>query len=138
MGAYVAQRVVKLLAANRIPILTARVGILGFTFKENVPDIRNSKVVDIFTELKEFGVDPLVHDPMADAEEVQRTYQVELTPLTQLDDLCAIILAVPHAEYESLDGQALSGMLRPNGILIDVKSKVDPNSLRDDITYWSL
>lgn len=138
MGAYVAQRVVKLLAANNLPILTARVGILGFTFKENVPDIRNSKVVDIHSELLEFGVRPLVHDPMADPEEVSRTYRVDLTPLNQFNDLAVLILAVPHQEYEDILNGRVSEMVGTNGIVVDVKSALNPSSLRSDIRYWSL
>ena len=138
MGAYVAQRVVKLLAANNLPILTARVGILGFTFKENVPDIRNSKVVDIHSELLEFGVRPLVHDPMADPEEVSRTYRVDLTPLNQFNDLAVLILAVPHQEYGDILNGRVSEMVGTNGIVVDVKSALNPSSLRSDIRYWSL
>ena len=138
MGAYVAQRLVKLLAASNLPIRNSRVGILGFTFKENVPDIRNSKVVDIDSELREFGVSALVHDPKADSETVRRTYGVELTVLDEFRDLDALIFAVPHDDYDSLDTSALSDMIATNGIFVDVKSKIDPQALRADINYWSL
>ncbi|HWI76031.1 MAG TPA: nucleotide sugar dehydrogenase [Sphingomicrobium sp.] len=138
MGAYVAQRVVKLLARRDQPIHNARVGILGFTFKENVPDIRNSKVVDIYKELVAFGVEPMVHDPVADRDSVQRAYGVELCDLTELTDLSALILAVAHDGFAALDGKQLSGMLAEDGVLVDVRSKVDPASLRSDLSYWSL
>ena len=138
MGAYVAQRLIKMLAEQGHPIVGQRVGILGFTFKENVPDIRNSKVVDIYRELREFGVEPLVHDPMADAETVRRAYDVELCDLASLSNLAALVYAVPHAMYDELDGAALSNMIADKGILIDIKSRTDPQSLRPDVKYWSL
>jgi UDP-N-acetyl-D-galactosamine dehydrogenase len=138
MGAYVAQRVVKLLARGDQPIRAARVGILGFTFKENVPDIRNSKVVDIYRELGAFGIEPLVHDPVADPETVQRTYGVELRSLDELKDLSALIIAVAHRDFAELDGNRLSDMLVPGGVLVEVRATVDPASLRSDLCYWSL
>jgi UDP-N-acetyl-D-galactosamine dehydrogenase len=138
MGAYVAQRTVKMLAERGHAIVGQRVGILGFTFKENVPDIRNSKVVDIYRELREFGLEPLVHDPMADAETVRRAYDVELCDLDSFSDLAALVYAVPHAAYDELDGDALSRMIRPDGILIDIKSRADRQTLRPDLRYWSL
>jgi UDP-N-acetyl-D-galactosamine dehydrogenase len=138
MGAYVAQRLIKMLAEQGHSIVGQRVGILGFTFKENVPDIRNSKVVDIYRELREFGVEPLVHDPMADAATVRRAYGVELCDLSSFSNLAALVYAVPHATYDELDGEALSGMIADKGILIDIKSRADPQSLRGDVKYWSL
>ncbi len=138
MGAYVAQRVIKLLADHESPLRHARVGILGFTFKENVPDTRNSKVVDIYEELRAFGVSPLVHDPIAEPETVCDEYGIRLSIMDQFRALDVIILAVAHVQYAELSGKDLSGMLNPGGILIDVKSIVDPLSLRDDIRHWSL
>jgi UDP-N-acetyl-D-galactosamine dehydrogenase len=138
MGAYVAQRVVKLLARRDQPIRHARVGILGFTFKENVPDIRNSKVVDIYRELRAFGMEPLVHDPVADPETVKKAYGVELCDLEQMKDLSALIVAVAHDQFSAIDGAQLSAMLAQDGIVVDVRSKIDPASLRTDLCYWSL
>ncbi|QNM83820.1 nucleotide sugar dehydrogenase [Sphingomonas sabuli] len=138
MGAYVAQRLVKLLAKRDQPVSQARVAILGFTFKENVPDIRNSKVVDIYEELRAFGIQPLVHDPVADVEGVKAAYGVELCDLDRLTGLAAVVLAVSHREFAALDGAALGGMLDEGGIVVDVRSQVDPASLRSDISYWSL
>ena len=138
MGAHVAQRVVKLLASLDKPIHNARVGILGFTFKENVPDIRNSKVVDIYNELRAFGIEPIVHDPIADRATVERTYGVAMSDAEEFNDLSAVILAVSHDCFAGLDGKRLSAMLVDKGILVDVRSKIDPASLREDIRYWSL
>ncbi|WP_205480842.1 nucleotide sugar dehydrogenase [Sphingomonas arenae] len=138
MGAYIAQRLVKKLAASGLAIRQARVGILGFTFKENVPDVRNSKVVDIYTELQEFGVTPVVHDPMAQPDVVRHEYGVELSDLSEFTNLSALVLAVPHAHFAVLGASELSGMIVENGVFIDVKSAVSPGSLRDDIHHWSL
>ena len=138
MGAYVAQRVVKMLAKRDQPIGKARVGILGFTFKENVPDIRNSKVVDIYKELRAFGIEPIVHDPVADSDSVRRTYGVELRDLGDFQDLSALIVAVAHDQFTALDPERLGETLARDGILVDVRSTIDPVSLRPDICYWSL
>ena len=138
MGSYVAQRIVKMLAKADHGIREARIGILGFTFKENVPDIRNSKVVDIYKELRAFGARPMVNDPLADADTVRRAYGVELTPLEDMQDLCALVLAVSHREYVALGPKALGDMVAANGIVVDVKADIDPGSLREDIEYWSL
>jgi UDP-N-acetyl-D-galactosamine dehydrogenase len=138
MGSYVAQRLVKLLAASDLPIRSSRVGVLGLTFKENVPDIRNSKVFDILSELKAFGVNPLVHDPRADPATVRGVDGVELSALEEFKDLAALIYAVPHDDYASLDAAAMSDMIAPNGILVDIKSKLDPQALRPDVRHWSL
>ncbi len=137
MGAYLAQRVVKLIAAGGEPIGRARIGILGFTFKENVPDIRNSKVIDTYRELREFGIDPIVHDARADPGAVLHEYGVRLSPLDEFKDLRALIYAVGHDEYRALQ-TSMSDMVAEGGILADVRSLLDPASLRPDIAYWSL
>ncbi len=137
MGAYLAQRVVKLIVGNGQPVSKARVGILGFTFKENVPDIRNSKVIDIVRELKEFGIEPMVHDPRADAAAVREEYGVELAPLDDLTNLKALIYAVGHDDYRPLHGR-ISDMVADGGVIADVRSLLDPASVRSDIRYWSL
>jgi UDP-N-acetyl-D-galactosamine dehydrogenase len=138
MGGYVGQQLIKLLANRDVALKKLRVGILGFTFKENVPDIRNSKVVDIYRELQSYGVQPLVHDPLAHAAEVIDEYQVRLSPLDEFTALDAVILAVPHAEYQNLNHIGFNDMVGDNGIFIDVKSCVAPSALRSDICYWSL
>ena len=138
MGAYVAQRLIKLLSRHDQPLKNLRIGILGFTFKENVPDIRNSKVVDIYAELASFGLAPLVHDPMANAHAVTDEYGIQLSPLDEFQGLHALILAVPHSAFDGLDGNLVSGMLASNGIFVDVKSRLAPAAMREDIIYWSL
>jgi UDP-N-acetyl-D-galactosamine dehydrogenase len=137
MGAYLAQCVVKLIASSGQSIINARVGILGFTFKENVPDIRNSKVIDVYRELKDFGIEPIVHDARADGEAVREEYGIELAPLDEFKGLRALIYAVAHDEYRPLYDQ-MSDMVAEGGIIADVRSLLDPKSLRSDIRYWSL
>lgn len=138
MGSYIAQRLIKLLAGRELPARQLRVALLGFTFKENVPDIRNSKVVDIHRELLSFGVRPLVHDPIASHRSVLEEHDITLSGLDQLCDLHALVLAVPHAAYRNLGAEELGRMIAPGGILVDVRSAVDPRTLRGDVTYWSL
>lgn len=137
MGAYLGQRVVKLIAASGQQISGARVGILGFTFKENVPDIRNSKVIDAYRELREFGLEPIVHDARADPVAVLQDYGVGLRPLEDFRNLSALIYAVGHDEYRTLH-RSLSDMVAEGGVIADVGALLDRDSLRPDISYWSL
>ena len=137
MGAYLGQKVVKLIAATGRPIRKARVGILGFTFKENVPDIRNSKVIDVYRELTDYGIQPLVHDARADPAAIQEEYGVELSDLDRFSDLDALIYAVGHDQYRSMHDR-LSDFVSTGGIIADVRSALDPGTLREDIVYWSL
>jgi UDP-N-acetyl-D-galactosamine dehydrogenase len=138
MGAFVAQKLVKLLIRNEVPVRRARVGVLGLTFKENVPDLRNSRVPDVLRELASFGVAALVHDPLADAEKALAEHEVELAPLEQFRDLDAVVLAVPHQVYLEEDGCDPAAMLGREGILIDVKSAIPPGRLAAGQLYWSL
>lgn len=138
MGSYIAQRAVKLLAVAGHPLKNVRVGILGLTFKENVPDIRNSKVEDIYRELCEFGISPMVHDPLADSAAVEREFGIPLVDLAAFCGLDVLIYAVSHEAYADLGVGAIQAMIAGGGILIDVKSAIAPEVLRDDIRYWSL
>jgi len=138
MGGYVAQRTVKLLAGRARPLGQVRVGILGLTFKENVPDIRNSKVHDIVRELREFGIDPLVHDPLADSDAAAHEFGITLSPLDAFHDLDAVIYAVSHRAYGDLGSAAIAAMVAPGGAIIDVKASLVPSSLPQGLHYWSL
>ncbi|MGB3471183.1 MAG: UDP binding domain-containing protein, partial [Erythrobacter sp.] len=137
MGEAVAQKAVKLLAGKGVPLASARVGVMGLTFKQDVPDIRNSKVPDIIAELRNFGIDPMIGDPLANVAETRHEYGLELTADADLRDLDALVLAVNHAEYVR-DPAALLARVRPGGVLVDVKSALDPALVGDDLTYWSL
>ena len=138
MGAYIGQRVVKMLIAAERAVKGARIGILGLTFKENVPDLRNSRVPDIVKELAEFGIRASVHDPHADREEARHEYGVELAEFSDFARLDGLILAVPHREILSMPPEKLFAVLEPGGVFVDVKSAIDRSAVPADIRYWSL
>lgn len=139
MGAFLGARLIKLITTHRdVSIKKARVGILGITFKENVPDTRNSRVPDIVKALQEFGITPLVHDPLANAEEVKQQYGIVLNNWQQFCDLDAMVLAVKHRQYLEIPPEKLLRCLHPEGIFMDVKSAFNPDTIPPDITYWSL
>jgi UDP-N-acetyl-D-galactosamine dehydrogenase len=138
MGAYIAQRLVKLLIAADHRVKATRIGIFGLAFKEDVPDLRNSRVPDIVAELRAFGIAALVHDPLASAEEARHEYGLELSPLSAFRDLDGLILAVPHRQFRDDGFAALFAALAPGGVLIDVKSVIDRASVPNGMTYWSL
>ena len=137
MGRIVARKTVKMLVETGSLVRGARVGVLGLTFKENVPDLRNSKVADIVSELSEFGIQALVHDPYASARDAHKIYGIKLRELDYLTGLDALILAVSHRQYLEMAG-SLTDRIRRGGVLIDIKSVFDPATIRDDILYWSL
>ena len=137
MGNIIARRVVRFLASGSRPIHRAKVGVLGLTFKENVPDIRNSRVPDIITELKSFGINPLAHDPLAQAGELVHEYGLAMDPLSRFKALDALILAVPHREYLEKPAK-LTAMLGDGGIFVDIKSAIDPKTVPGNLRYWSL
>ena len=138
MGTFIAQKVVKLLAKNGVVLRAARVGILGVTFKENVPDIRNSRVPDIAHELQDYGVQALVHDPLVDGATLQREYGLSVLPWSDLTDLDALVLAVAHRDLVERPISDLLSGLKPNGVLIDVKSALSAAVIPPGIEYWSL
>ncbi|MDR2161213.1 MAG: nucleotide sugar dehydrogenase [Desulfovibrio sp.] len=123
MGKFVAEKTVKLLISRGQRVHDARVGVFGLTFKENVPDLRNTRVVDICSELAEYGIAVLIHDPLADPDEARREYGLELTPLSDMRNLDAAILAVSHAQYRMLRPEDLAERLaRPEtAVVVDVK-----------------
>jgi UDP-N-acetyl-D-galactosamine dehydrogenase len=137
MGTFVAQKTIKLMAAAGTSLGQARVGLLGLTFKENVPDLRNSRAPDIVSELRGFGIDPLIHDAQADPDQARQELGLEINPLETFHDLDALILAVSHSTYLG-DRERLMAMLRPGGVFVDLKSVFAPSELRPDISYWSL
>jgi UDP-N-acetyl-D-galactosamine dehydrogenase len=138
MGGFIAQKLVKLLIAREVPVRRARVAVLGLTFKEDVPDLRNSRVPDILRELASFGIMARVHDPLAEPAAAAHEYGVELSPLELLHGLDALVLAVPHRGYRELGAAGLAALLAPSGILLDVKSMLDPAELPAGLAYWSL
>lgn len=141
MGKYIAENLVKRLIKNGNVVSGARVGILGFTFKENVPDIRNTRVIDIIHELNEYNITTLVHDAEANREEAMYEYGQELVDLDQLSNLDALLLAVSHKTYASITADNIKKRCRieKKAILIDVKGFFDPQEMQSaDIDYWRL
>ena len=139
MGGFVAQKTVKLLTGAGFQVKGARVGILGLAFKEDVPDLRNSRVPDIARELLQFGIEPLIHDPHGDPREAMAEYRITLQPLEAFQALDALIVAVGHRLYlDLLSDGAFLGRLKPGGVLVDIKSIVPPAWVSPGLTYWSL
>jgi UDP-N-acetyl-D-galactosamine dehydrogenase len=115
----------------------ARVGVLGLAFKENVRDLRNSRVPDIVRELQSYGITVMVHDPLADPDHARHEYALELCRREDLQDLDALVLAVPHRVLLE-DLPKLWPRLLPNGVVIDIKSVIDAATLPHGVRYWSL
>ncbi|MGB4057727.1 MAG: nucleotide sugar dehydrogenase [Alphaproteobacteria bacterium] len=138
MGAFIAQKIIKSLIKGNRPVKDAKIGILGLTFKEDVPDIRNSKVPDIIAELGQYGIKPLVHDPMADAKEVAHEYGLQLASLDAFKNLDVLVLAVPHRQYLAWSPQDYTTRLTmEGGIMVDVKSTLSPGDFKS-FDYWNL
>ena len=138
MGAFIAQKLIKLLIDTDVPVKGAKVGVLGLTFKEDVADVRNSRVPDIIHELRQFGIEPLLHDPLADTEEAEHEYGLQLNDWSELKDLDGIIVAVAHKEYPQRILEDLSTLLKPGGVIVDVKSTLRDKDLPDSVTCWGL
>ena len=140
MGKYVAENAVKCLIAADKPVKGARVAILGFTFKENCPDTRNSRVVDIIRELGEYGIQPVVCDPCADAAEAEREYGLVFTPQAAIADMDAVILAVAHDAFRSLTvAQTDAFYGAGKKVMIDVKGLLSRGDYEAaDYIYWRL
>ena len=140
MGRYVAENCVKSLIAADKPVKNARVAVLGFTFKENCPDTRNSKVFDIVRELREYGIEPLIADPVADADEAERIYGVRFTPREEIRGMDAVILAVAHTEFKDFTPESLRELYTEGEpVLLDVKGILDRSACEAaGYRYWRL
>ncbi|MCB2148512.1 MAG: nucleotide sugar dehydrogenase [Deltaproteobacteria bacterium] len=140
MGKYVAERVVKLMIQEGKQINRTRVGVLGITFKEDVPDLRNTRVVDIIAELADYGIDVQVHDPLADPDEAKAYYGVDLKTLDQLKGVDALVVAVSHKPYKDMGLASLAGLCGGSrAVVVDVKSAFGPGDAgKVDINYWRL
>jgi UDP-N-acetyl-D-galactosamine dehydrogenase len=140
MGKYIAERTVKLLIGANKQVKGAKVAVLGLTFKEDVPDLRNTRVVDIISELSDYGVDVMVHDPMADADEAQRYYGISLSPLEDLEGADALVMAVAHGAYRTIGYKGLMDYCGGGQtIFVDVKGVMDPSEARQlGLIYWRL
>ncbi len=130
MGRYVARNTIKRMLQNGLDVPRCRVGVLGITFKENCPDIRNSKVADLVHELQDHGTTVVVADPQADADEVRHEFGLELADLSVQAPFDALVVAVAHREYRALDATALRALVRgERPVIADVKSLYDPAAL---------
>lgn len=142
MGKYVAESLVKSLIKVSIPVKHARVAILGFTFKENCPDTRNTKVIDIYKELGEYGIVPVVVDPAADAEEAERLYGITFQTMEAVRDMDAVIIAVAHEEFLKFDRKAVDAFYNPahqRRVLLDIKGLLNREEYQtEDYLYWRL
>jgi len=137
MGAFVAEKTVALIEEGGSGCEGARVGVLGLTFKENVPDLRNSRVPDITRQLAAHGLEPIVHDPLASPDEAREEYGIELRPFDAIHELDALVVAVAHRQY--LEGaDRLFAAVKEGGVVIDVKSVLDPAAVPSSLRYWSL
>ncbi len=138
MGKYVAENCVKNLIAADKAVKGAKVAILGFTFKENCPDTRNSKVWDIVNELKEYGINPVIADPVADIEEAKKIYGIDFSGMDEITDMDAIILAVAHDEFKGLEKADVDKMFGVGQkVLLDVKGILNPADYAD-YSFWRL
>ncbi|WHY86075.1 nucleotide sugar dehydrogenase [Neobacillus novalis] len=141
MGVYVAQNIIKNLIKAEQPIKGSRVAILGITFKENCSDVRNTKVIDIIKELEEFGVEVIVHDPVADKEDVWVNYRINLVDKEELKNLHCVVLAVNHNEFrENYDLDFLDDVfLDDKKVLVDIKGLLNKKKCETNgYIYWSL
>lgn len=138
MGPFIAQKTVKLLMRQGLDVAKSKIGVLGLTFKENVADIRNSKIPSIIHELEEFGIKPLVFDPMAKAHEAREEYGLSLAQEAEMLDLDALILAVPHQVFLIENAARVISKVKKGGVLIDVKAALAPESLPSEVAYWAL
>lgn len=141
MGKYVAESLVKKLIAADIPVKGARVAILGFTFKENCPDTRNTRIIDIVNELREYGISPIITDPEADRDEAKREYGIEFTDISDISDMDAVILAVAHDRFKALtveDTDSFFGGSHPK-VLLDLKGLLCRKEYESlGYIYWRL
>lgn len=142
MGRYVAENVVKNLIKADIAVKTASVAILGFTFKENCPDTRNTKVIDIVKELREYGIEPVIVDETADAQEAERLYGVKLAGREAVKDLDALVIAVAHEEFSHLSKEEIAGFFNQaheKKVLADIKGILNRRDyMTEEYMYWRL
>lgn len=139
MGKYVAENLVKNLIRADKRVRDARVALLGFTFKENCPDTRNTRVIDIVNELREYGIHPVIADPVADAEEAKREYDIAFTDFGSIHDMDAVIIAVAHDEFLGMSKKKLSGLYKDGErkVLLDIKGVLDKKEYGEDgYLYW--
>ena len=137
MAPFVAQKLLQSLAKKGIAPQHARVLILGLSFKENVPDLRNTKVVDLVAELERYALFPLLHDPLVDADSIREHFSRPPCDILSVEPVDALVLAVPHQAYLA-EPQALQRLVKEAGIVFDLRGRLDPLSFPSCTEYWSL
>jgi UDP-N-acetyl-D-galactosamine dehydrogenase len=139
MGKYIAEQTIKLMIQSGAPVKGAEIIVLGLTFKENCPDLRNSKVIDVIRELQSYGANVVVHDPVAESHEAEHEYGVKLVPWDQLPTAGAIVAAVAHKQLVDRPLDELLSKLAPGGVYMDVKCAADAAALRArGVHVWRL
>lgn len=139
MGKYIAEQTIKQIIQLGGSVSKAKIGILGFTFKENCPDVRNTKVIDIIKELKEYTTNVLVHDPVANAEVAKNEYGVAFVERDELKDITALIVAVSHDEFKALGSKEILAMLNTVKLVVDIKSMCDVDELNEaGVKVWKV
>lgn len=140
MGKFVVENLVKKLISADIPVKRARVAIFGFTFKEDCPDTRNTRVIDMVKELNEYGIEPYIIDPVADKEEAKHEYGLEFDDLSKMVNLDAIIIAVSHEQFKDITKQQFDRLYAHNSrkIIFDIKGSLDKSEFEKDYIYWRL
>lgn len=139
MGKFIAEKTVKMMLKAKLEIKNSKVGIFGLTFKEDCPDLRNSRVIDIIRELQDYGIETVIHDPAVQPQDAKNHVGVTLTPSENFRDLAALIIAVPHKEFRDQPLDYFTKTLTKNGCLIDVKSMLGIDSIEDkSINFWRL
>ncbi|MFO7753723.1 MAG: nucleotide sugar dehydrogenase [Desulfobacteraceae bacterium] len=139
MGSFLVGKTIKMMINNNFNIRDSKVGVLGLTFKEDCPDLRNTRVIDIIRELESYGVNVAVHDPIADPAEASQYYNVNLVEWEELAGLSAVIVAVPHGAYREKSVKELGSILLDGGCIIDVKSMIDRTEAdKVEYPYWRL
>lgn len=141
MGRYVTENFIKIMIKADINIKNAKVGIFGFTFKENCPDTRNTRIIDIVQELNDYGVNPLIYDPVADVDEANHEYKITFNKLEEMKNLDAVIFAVSHDEFAKFDINFINKLYKDlnKRVIIDIKGIFDKNELiRNNYIYWCL
>ena len=131
MGKYIAEQTVKTMLKQGIQVRNSKVAVMGLTFKEDVPDLRNSKVIDVIRELSEYGVECIIHDSMALPEEAKHEYGVELAKWSDVPKCDGVVAAVSHREYRENGLRMISEKLTKGGVIVDVKSMYDRQKIRD-------
>ena len=139
MGKFIAEQTVKEMIAAGSPIKGAKVSVLGLTFKENCPDLRNSRVIDVIHELISYGIEVHVHDPVPDQQEAMHEYGITLESWEQLPSSNAIVVAVSHQEFAAKSLAEYQAKLATKGVLVDVKAIFDPQLVKAaGIPFWRL